>query len=210
MTIRDEIYEMMQRAPVPKARKHAHHRFVSLYAARFFAVLQTVLGVLCMVFTEQIHSLFPYILGTLMVFTGFCDVCRGVVTQEFRNRDTKLTSHGIVTAILGCVILYHHRNADSIIGAIWGVIGLIKGTETLNLAIYSLAAKEPFIGELGHGAIELLLGIFLLKDPLSAVEHHLFILGIELVALGIQTIVETKKMMKSENTADGGTSCRKV
>lgn len=204
MKTKKEIHEMLQKAPIPKARNHARHRFTSIRTAKAFAVLQTALGILCMLFTKQIHSLFPYILGILMVFTGACDVYRGVTTKEFRKNDTKLTSHGIVTLILGCTILYHHRNADSIIGAIWGVIGLTKGSETLNLAICSWSAKLPFTGKLLHGMIELLLGILLLADPLSAVEHHLFILGIELVTIGIQVVMETKKTIATVNAGDEG------
>ena len=128
-----------------------------------------------------------------MGISGVCDIYRGVVTGEFRQADTKLTSHGISTLLLGCVILYHHRSADSIIGAIWGVIGLTKGTETLNRAICKWSSKDTFAGELIHGSIELLLGTLLLIDPLTAVGHHLFILGIELVVVGIQAVKEAKK-----------------
>ena len=104
-----------------------------------------------------------------------------------------MISHGIVVWILGYVILFHHQNAEQIIGAIWSVIGLYKGSESLNTAIFRRSAKLPFIRSILHGLIDILLGITLLVDPMTAVEHHLFILGIELIFLGIQSIVETKK-----------------
>ena len=189
----------MQKAPVPKSRNPPRRRFTSIRAARVFAALQAVLGAACMLFTEQIHSLFPFILGFLMSTSGICDIYRGVISKEFRRTETKLTSHGITTLILGCVIVYHHSNADSIIGAIWGVIGLTKGTETLNLAICRCSTKLPFVGELFHGVIEMLLGILLLIDPLSAVGHHVFILGIELIAVGFQAVKETKKALALED-----------
>lgn len=203
MKTKNEIQELMQKAPVPQARGHKHHHFTSIRAARIFAVLQTALGVLCMLFTEQIHSLFPLALGLLMAATGICDIYRGVVTQEYRQAETKLTARGIVTLILGGVIVYHHQESDPIIGAIWGTIGIAKGTEALNLAIYKCFAGKSYMGEMLHGGIELLLGILLLLDPLTAVEHHLFILGIELVAVGIQAVKETKKSVASENQENG-------
>lgn len=199
--MKNRFFRFLQKAPVPKAHGHKHHHFTSLRAAKAFALLQAALGVLCMVFTRQIHTLFPFILGFLMVMTGICDIYRGVVTREFRQTETKLTSQGITTALLGCVIVYHHRNADSIIGAIWGIIGLTKGTETLNLMICRCSAGRPFVGELFHGGIELLLGILLLLNPLTAVEHHLFLLGIELVAVGLQAVKETKKAVVPESNA---------
>lgn len=203
MKTKKEIHELMQKAPVPQARGRKHQHFTSICAAKIFAVLQTSLGVLCMLFTEQIHSLFPFALGLLMTATGICDIYRGVVTQEFRQAETKLTARGIVTLILGCVIVYHHRESDPIIGAIWGSIGIMKGTETLNLAIYKYSAGISYIGKMVHGGVELLLGILLLLDPLTAVEHHLFILGIELVAVGIQAVKETKQSIASEKRENG-------
>lgn len=194
----NEIHNIIQKAPVPKARNLRRHHFTSIRAAKVFAVLQIMLGALCMLFTEQIYSIFPFILGYLMIATGICDIYRSIVTKEFQQAETKLASHGIVTLLLGCAILYHHRNADSIIGSIWGVIGLIKGTETLNLAIYKCSARTPFVGKMIHGMIELVLGILLLIDPLSAVKHHLFILGIELIAVGIQAATATKKKLHQE------------
>ena len=173
-----EMNELLQKAPVPKARNHSRHRFTSIRAARIFAAAQAVLGAACMLFTQQIHALLPYILGSVMALSGICDIYRGIVTGEFRRSDTKLTSHGISILLLGWVILYSREHADSIIGAIWGVIGL---------------TKEPFAGELIHGSIELVLGILLLADPLTAVGHHLFLLGIELIAVGIQAVKEAKK-----------------
>ena len=188
-----EMNELLQKAPVPKARNHSRHRFTSIRAARIFAAAQAVLGAACMLFTQQIHALLPYILGSVMALSGICDIYRGIVTGEFRRSDTKLTSHGISILLLGWVILYSREHADSIIGAIWGIIGLTKGTETLNRAICKGSAKEPFAGELIHGSIELVLGILLLADPLTAVGHHLFLLGIELIAVGIQAVKEAKK-----------------
>ena len=205
--MKNRFQEILQKAPVPKSRKHPRRPFTSIRAAKVFAVLQAALGAACMLFTEQIHSLFPFILGFLMATSGICNIYRGVISKEFRQVETKLTSHGITTFLLGCVIVYHHGNADSIIGAIWGVIGLTKGTETLNLAICRCSAKLPFVGEMVHGVIELLLGILLLIDPLSAVGHHVFILGIELIAVGIQAVKETKKALAWEDAEKSTTQC---
>ena len=93
---------------------------------KMFAILLMVFGGLCILFTEQIHSVFRYMLGGNMIAIGLCDLCRGIKMEEFRNHETKLTANGIVMMILGLVIIFHQGNADSIIGSIWGVIGLLK------------------------------------------------------------------------------------
>ncbi len=200
MQANKKIHKFMHNVPAPSAHKHDRHHFTSIRAASCFAVIQTILGIACILFTEQIHNIFPIVLGLLMVAVGILDIYRGVATKEYHRADTKLTSQGIVVLILGSVILHHYQNADQIIGAIWGVIGLIKGSEMLNVAIYRCATKLPFAWKLVHSVIELLLGILLLLDPLTAVEHHLPILGIELIAIGVHSVIETKKATVSEST----------
>lgn len=193
MKAKSEIHKLMENAPVPRAHGHIRHSFASIQAAIFFAVIQAILGIACILFTDQIHYVFPVILGIFMVALGICDIIRAIITKEYCRKETKLISHGIIVFILGCVILFHYQNADQIIGAIWGVIGLYKGSEALNTAIFQCWAKAPFARNILHGLIDILLGIALLIDPMTAVTHHLFILGIELIILGIQTIAETKK-----------------
>lgn len=194
MKAKSRIHKLVETAPVPKAHGHMRHIFTNVQAAIFFAVVQTILGIACILFTEQIHHVFPIVLGIFMVTLGICDILRSIVTKEYRQKETKLISHGIVVWILGFVILFHHQNADQIIGAIWGVIGLYKGSEALNTAIFHRCAKLPFIRSFLHGLIDILLGITLLVDPMTAVEHHVFILGIELIVLGVQSVVETKNL----------------
>ena len=193
MKTKSEIHKLMENAPVPRAYGHVRHSFVNIHAAIIFAVMQAILGIACILFTEQIHHVFPIILGIFMTALGICDIIRAIITKEYCQKETKLISHGIIVFILGCVILFHYQNADQIIGAIWGVIGLYKGSEALNTAIFQCCAKEPFTCNILHGLIDILLGIALLIDPMTAVTHHLFILGIELIFLGIQSIVDIKK-----------------
>lgn len=114
MKAKSNIHKLVEAAPVPKAHGHMRHSFTNFQAAIFFAVVQTMLGIACILFTEQIHHVFPIILGIFMVTLGSCDIIRSVVTKEYRRKETKLISHGIVVLILGFVILFHHQNADQI------------------------------------------------------------------------------------------------
>ena len=183
---------MLSSAPVPKAYNGPRRHFTNLKAGRIFAALLILSGMICLLFTEQVYFALPYILGVSMAAIGINHMIRGICTEEFRNIETKLTANGIVYLILGGVILYHHGNADDVIGSIWGILGLIKGSEVLNKAIYHCAAKEPFIAKGIEAVIELWLGILLLLDPSSAVQHHVFILGLELAIVGWQLLREVR------------------
>lgn len=138
----------------------------------------------------------PYIVGIFLNILGFCSLARGILTGEYRDPETKLTSNGVVYLVLGAVILWHHANADTMIGSIWGILGLIKGSEVLNEAICGMAARKPFAGKMIQAAIEVALGILLLVKPAESVHHHVFLLGLELVIVGWQITIELYRTNK--------------
>ena len=187
------LREHLENYPAPTAQKPRRHHTTNLAAARILSILLCVQGLACILFTDRIYSFFPYILGGIMILIGLLALSRGVITEEYKRIETKLTSNGIVMLLFGVVILLRHRNADTLIGSVWGVIGLFKGSEELNTAIYHWLAKEPFTGEAVHAVVELLLAIALLLDPIFAVKNHLFILGLELIWHSINLFRESKK-----------------
>ncbi|MGM9606099.1 MAG: DUF308 domain-containing protein [Oscillospiraceae bacterium] len=198
----EKIRSILERAPVPKAYERKSHHFSSVKAGRAFALLLMLAGVACLLFTTQIHAALPYILGVLLAVWGLGSIVRGIVTGEFRKEETKLTANGIVYLLLGAVILWNHANADEVIGSIWGLLGLIKGSEVLNAAICACAMKKPFIRGMLQAAIELVLGVLLLVDPTASVRHHVFLLGLELVLVGWQV---TKETYRDSNKGTSGT-----
>lgn len=192
--------ERMDKMPVPKAhRSQRTYHVTNTVMARTFAVFLIIFGVVCIGFTEQIHSVFRYMLGSTMVAIGLCDIYRGIKKGEYRNNDTKLTSNGIIMMILGLIIMIYEGNVDSIIGSIWGMLGLVKGSEELNIAICHYFSKKDFMGEAIHAVIEICLAIMLLIEPLTSVRHHLVILGAELIWYGLQIIVECKNNSRYKN-----------
>ena len=179
-------------APVPRSHTAAVSELsLSRGARKFLAVSFAVTGVICVVFTGKVYDALPYIIGIMMCALGVTDFLRGLFTKEFKRRETKLTANGIVFLLLGIVVLWKRANADNLIGAIWGTIGLLKGSEELNEAIYSCAHKERFVGKTVRALIELALGFLLLIDPVSNMHHHLTILGLELITAGLETWWET-------------------
>ena len=139
-----------------------------------------------------------------MMAIGTTHTVCGLWSKEYQSRETKLTANGIVYVALGLVILVHHTDADSVISGIWGVLGLMKGSEALNGALYRASQKEAFVALGLQAVIEVALGFLLLLDP-SAVKHHVLLLGLELVAVGWQTLRESKQSEQEEvpQAADG-------
>lgn len=192
------LKEHLEKAPVPRAHKPQHHHIAGSPAAQILSVLLGVSGALCILFWDQVYSIFPYILGTIMAATGALDLYRGIVTREYRQIETKLTSNGIVMLLLGIVVLIPKENADSIVGSIWGAIGLFKGTEELNVAIHHGCTNQPFVRETVHAVIELLLAVVLLLAPMDTVRHHILFLGLELIWSSIHLTKERKRLESQE------------
>ena len=190
MKTREEVQAIISSSPALRAFRREPPRAISRTSGRICGVVLLLSGAVCILLTGQVYRALPYILGIGMVLIGVnCTVC-GLWTGEYRNKETKLTAKGIVYIALGLVILHHRANADAVIGSIWGVLGLMKGSEALNEALYRLSRKESFAALAIQAVIEVVLGFLLLTDPSSAVRHHVLLLGLELLAVGWQALRE--------------------
>ncbi|MCI7795091.1 MAG: DUF308 domain-containing protein [Lachnospiraceae bacterium] len=190
MKSREELKTIMENAPAPKAHKRGPRQFKSIKGGRIYALLLMTVGILCLFCTAWMHRALPFIVGIFLEILGLGSLTRGIMTGEYRNPETKLTSSAVVYLVLGAVILWHHANADEVIGSIWGILGLIKGAEVLNEAICSMAAHESFVMKMIQAAVEVALGILLLVNPTESVRHHVFLLGLELVMVSWQIAKE--------------------
>lgn len=190
---REQIAQIMRETPWSKAQQPTNFPdFFSIRAAKITSYIMTAFGICCVVFTEHIYRILPFALGITMLIQGIFETWIGWKTKEYEERETKLTSNGIVFFTLGSVILCNYSNADFIIGAIWGVLSLVKGSEELNQVLYHKIHKAPYLSKLIHCCIELLLGLILLIDPSASIKHHVFLLGIEVFVVSLQNIQELK------------------
>ena len=200
MKSKEDIQKIMNHAPASRAFNVAHTSAANTTAGRAYALVLILSGAACILMTRKIYQALPFILGIGMVGIGATHTICGLWAKEYQSRETKLTANGIVYIALGLVILAHHADADSVISSIWGVLGLMKGSEALNGALFHASRKEPFAALGIQAIIEVALGFLLLVDP-SAVEHHVLLLGLELVAVGWQTLRESKQS-EQHQTAD--------
>lgn len=193
MPSKEAVEEIIRSAPVARAYGPQHrHPAASTVLGRVWAVLLMVLGAGCVLLARQVYRLLPFLLGAGMVLAGVNRMVCGLWTREYRWKETKLTANGIVYLILGLVILFHHANADAVIGSVWGMLGLMKGSEALNAALYRFSRREAWAALAVQAAVELVLGFLLLIDPWSSVRHHVPLLGVELAVIGWQSLRESK------------------
>lgn len=76
---------------------------------------------------------------------------------------------------------------------------MLKGSEELNSALHKAYLKKPFGKKLIRALVELLLGILLLIDAPAALQHHIFLLGVELLLVGWRILQDAKLLKQQKN-----------
>lgn len=139
-----------------------------------------VVGVGCLAFPDVAEEVLPYFLGVPMVLSG-----TGSIVAVARERDLEAgrTSMGaaIVLVVLGLVTAVHGANSTTFIGIIWGLLGLVKAAGEFDGIIEDVRRKEPFALALALCVFELVLAVLLILNPFANIEHHLLLLGLELI-----------------------------
>lgn len=143
-----------------------------------------MVGFQCLLFVDFIYKMLPYIMGGVMAVTGALAIVGSVLDGEYKKLETKLSSSGILVLVIGIAIIVRGEQADGLIGVAWGILGLIQGSESLNVAIYNLAHKKKWPADMLQAAVQITLALLLLVDPVSKLYPHMRILGLELLAMG--------------------------
>lgn len=151
-----------------------------------------ILGVQCLFFVDFTYKLLPYIMGGFMAGTGILAMIGSVMGREYLKLETKLSSSGILVLVIGIAIIVRGERSDGLIGVAWGILGLIQGSESLNVAIYNLAHKKKWPADMLQAAVQILLAMLLLVDPVSKLYPHMRILGLELLAMGFHIFREIR------------------
>lgn len=77
-----------------------------------------------------------------------------------------------------------------------GVSAEVVRSQLAHLKAY---LKKPFGKKLIRALVELLLGILLLIDAPAALQHHIFLLGVELLLVGWRILQDAKLLKQQKN-----------
>lgn len=160
---------------VPAARK----------AGYVIVFILCILGIQCLFFVDFVYKFLPLIIGGFMAGTGVLAMIGSVLSKEYLKLETKLSSSGILVFVIGIIIMMRGAQADGLIGVAWGILGLIQGSESLNVAIYNLAHKRKWPADMLQASVQILLAVLLLADPASKLYPHMPILGLEMLSMSL-------------------------
>lgn len=139
-----------------------------------------VVGVGCLIFPSVAEEVLPYFLGIPMVLSGVGSI---VTVAREKRLDAGRSSVGtaIVMCVVGVLIAVHGTKSTLFIGIIWGLMGLYKAAGSFDEIIDAIKAKEPFALSLALCVFQLVLAVLLILNPFANIEHHLLLLGLELI-----------------------------
>ena len=119
------------------------------------------------------------IIGALMTLVGGAGVAfrlAGRFEEKTRGAGTSF-----VMATLGVVCIFYGDVSTNIIGVSWGLLGLYKVAGEYDEVVAKARRRKLDAVQLLLATAELGLSLLLIVNPLGSMEHHVVVLGIELI-----------------------------
>lgn len=140
-----------------------------------------LVGVGCLVFPAIAEEVLPYFLGIPMIVSGASSIVAVARERSFEAGKSSLGT-AIVLCVLGAVTMVRGAESTFFIGTIWGLLGLYKAAGEFDDIVGAYKAKKPFALSLAWCLFQLVLCVLLILNPFANIEHHLIMLGLELIA----------------------------
>ena len=148
-------------------------------------LLLPLLGMCCLLIPDTVTDALPYLLGGLMAVSG----AAGLVYASGARADARslveepaVLGRAVVMCVLGGVILVQGHASISFVGVMWGLLGLYKAADEIDEVVHALKGRRPFALKLAFTVFEMVLAVLLIISPFANIEHHVLLLGLELIA----------------------------
>ncbi len=151
-----------------------------------------ILGILLVIFSEETIIAISYFIGGVLVLlgvVGIIDYIRKIKTNYKSELDL---IYGIVTIILGVLIITNPKSIATIINYILGVIIIINSASKFN---YSLQLRNSstsiWKGTMIVSVLTAICGILLIFNPFKGASTIVTIIGIIIIVYGVLDIIST-------------------
>ena len=152
-----------------------HHRLRTV----LLTSLMVVVGIVCLIMPSVVAGYLSIIIGALMTLVGGAGVAfrlAGRFEEKTRGAGTSF-----VMATLGVVCIFYGDVSTNIIGVSWGLLGLYKVAGEYDEVVAKARRRKLDAVQLLLATAELGLSLLLIVNPLGSMEHHVVVLGIELI-----------------------------
>ncbi len=190
------IEEISSEVNVPRVSKIT--RIPQGVVKYIFSALYLVAGILCIVLTDTVQYVLPYIVGGAMCIYGIGRFIIALVNKEYRTVKTNQTATSLIIFALGVMILIENDWALEFISIIWGVLGLFEAAHALNHAFSKISAAESCISHIIKALVEGVLAFMLLYEPSHHISLHIMVFGINLMIDAISMLPWVKRHLSME------------
>lgn len=152
--------------------------------------LLVLAGVWCFAHPGVTFLSLAFVLGCAMVFSGLCNILCFFVTRKHNESAAWLLADGILTSILGVIVLQNLLITDSFLILFFGMWIMFTGCLRIVAAIGLRKAKTPgWLWGLLAGALCVLAGVYAFIDPLIAGLAMVVLLGVFFILQGVNMVI---------------------
>ena len=145
-------------------------------------LLLPLLGMCCLLIPDTVTDALPYLLGGLMAVSGAAGLVYAGADARRLAEEPAVLGRAVVMCVLGGVILVQGHASISFVGVMWGLLGLYKAADEIDEVVHALKGRRPFALKLAFTVFEMVLAVLLIISPFANIEHHVLLLGLELIA----------------------------
>lgn len=153
-------------------------------------------GLICLIYGEKLLPLLPIICGGILLLKGLIQFIEGIINKDYNSLEKTNLEKSFISIAIGLGVLVKRSDALFIVGMFWGLHGLIKSANYLNIALYNFCNKDKWLIILIKAIVEFGLSFILIFDPFGKLGHHIVILGLELVFDGTVEFISKYKNKK--------------
>ena len=150
-----------------------------------YRILLPVVGILCMIMPGTIAKWLPTVLGSIMLFTSITDAVFFIREKQY------LSAHGgrasaLILFIMGICFVLGQESTVPLMGITWGLLGLQEASEEIETILAKRSRKEKCLFLSLSAGLKILLSLALLFEPLEKFNFHIFLLGLEILAVTVK------------------------
>lgn len=149
-------------------------------------LLMLAVGIICVTLNVHIYGWFPILFGLFMLERGLHGCYIGWKNGDAASREQKQLPISLMMVAIAIGIMVLRYDALLVAGMFWGLSGMYKSAGFLNEILYRFTHKEKYvILPILEFVIEAPLSMLLIFDPENSIEHHIIILGAQLIVYSV-------------------------
>ena len=168
-------------------------------ARLLLAALYIVFGLISCFYAEPLAHIFHYIIGVMVGLSGILGLFVYFTKKCYLDKENKDFIENVLNIVVAILIIAAPATSAIFICVVWGISSILKSILELNHLIQEKLLGRRILWKSVFCCIELGLGIVLLLELTNAVGHHILLLGISMVSIGLRNFFAYDKEIDEVN-----------